>query len=370
MEMKINKDNYELFFMNYFDGLLKPEEIDALMLFLKNNPLLEDEFYSFENTAIPENQMPGLGNKNFLKKSVSDKPQIKHENIDEFLIAYIENDLNEKDIDRLMAFLKINPQYIDDLETYKKTISIPDTQIKFADKKSLKHKTAAKQFKIRYIYYATASAAAVVLFLFNIFFSDNVLENNDGLRLQNNRKVLEAGITLPFNRTPNNDNKTDDDIAFYNEKEKFLNNVAKSNGENLQKISHLETAYLPTSINQHNIDAQLRTEYSEMYSYIKISEQRLSTDDYSNILPEKPKESFVQYAFNKIFTGTNSSDTDSEQTNPTDVWQIVDIGTYGINALAKNKVVEVNRSIIQDEKVKTEFALGGNVLFSRTRSGK
>ena len=136
--MKINRDNYELFFINYFDGCLNPEELDDLMLFLKNNPDLEDELLSFEKIDVSAKEEAHFELKNSLKKTISDKREITPKNIDEFLIASLENDLTYNDTDRLEKFLEENPQYKSDLATYSKTILNPDLNITFPNKKMLK----------------------------------------------------------------------------------------------------------------------------------------------------------------------------------------------------------------------------------------
>lgn len=368
--MKLNRDNYELYFADYLEGLLKPEGVDELMVFLKNNPDLEDEFYSFKNISIPENENVFFENKNNLKKSTSDKKTITENNIDEFLIAYIENDLPAKDIIRLELFLKDNPKYQSDLEIFKKTISIPDLNVTFNAKKSLKKKTAAKEVSIKYFYYSVAAAAACILLFFNVFFSDiSPINDREGLRLAQKDLFLEAGMShVLFSDSQNNDtdNNTVNNIVNNNQIQNSDHSANKS--QLFEKISQRNSNFLLASNISPVVNSEKREEYSSIYNYVKTSEYKIETEDYSDIVPEKTRDSFIKYAANKILYNSKK-DKAAENDKKMGVWDIVDLGTYGINSLAKNNLIEVNRTK-ENNVVKTDFALGGNVVYSRSSTDK
>ena len=53
--MKISNENYEIWFLDYYEGQLAPEQVQELMNFLELNLDLKEEFEQFENiTLIPE----------------------------------------------------------------------------------------------------------------------------------------------------------------------------------------------------------------------------------------------------------------------------------------------------------------------------
>ena len=369
--MKLNRDNYELFFINYFEGLLKPEEVDELMLFLKYNTDLEDEFYTFKNISLPGKDSVFFENKNNLKKSTADKISITDKNIDEFLIASIENDLPAKDIERLEMFLEANPKYKSDLEIFKKTISTPDTSIRFDAKKSLKKKAVAKEYNIKYFYYSVVAAAACILLFFNIFFSDiSPMNNRKGLRYAQKDNFLEAGMTHSlFSGSENNndDNNASENIKTNNIRQKPVNNAVKY--QPLERMANRSSDMLLASNISPVVNVDKRDEYSSIYEYVKTSEYKMETSEYSDIIPDKPRDSFIKYAANKIFSNKSKDANNNGKSNKVGVWDIVDLGTYGINSLAKNNLIEVNRTK-ENNVVKTDFALGGNVVYSRTSSEK
>ncbi|KXK46137.1 MAG: hypothetical protein UZ10_BCD003001461 [Bacteroidetes bacterium OLB10] len=63
----INRENYEIWFIDYFDGKLSPEQTAELLLFLEENGDLKLEFDSFSNITLPEQDVK-FENKMSLKK--------------------------------------------------------------------------------------------------------------------------------------------------------------------------------------------------------------------------------------------------------------------------------------------------------------
>ncbi len=52
--MSINRNNYEAFFLDYFEGRLPEEGKEELMRFLELNPDLKKEFEGFEPVYLPK----------------------------------------------------------------------------------------------------------------------------------------------------------------------------------------------------------------------------------------------------------------------------------------------------------------------------
>lgn len=130
--MKINKNNYEAFFLDYYEGRLSPNEVAELLLFVEQHPELRSEFESFENITLDE-----------LEISFKDKSSLKKEvtvnNKDEYFIKAVEQTITPAEIEMLNAFLKQHPQSYYELELYKKTKLQPDPSVVFQEKDELKH---------------------------------------------------------------------------------------------------------------------------------------------------------------------------------------------------------------------------------------
>ena len=50
--MKITRENYESFFIDYLDGFLDEKLIDDFIEFLQQNPDLKEELSLFENVSV------------------------------------------------------------------------------------------------------------------------------------------------------------------------------------------------------------------------------------------------------------------------------------------------------------------------------
>jgi hypothetical protein len=129
--MNINKNNYEAFFLDYHEGNLTPQEVAELLLFVEQHPELKEEFESFENLTLDDLSSYTFENKEQLKKEVTVS------NKDEYFIRLIEGTLSSGEEKLVNDFLKQHPQFLTELELYKKTRLIPEKHV-FGNKNELK----------------------------------------------------------------------------------------------------------------------------------------------------------------------------------------------------------------------------------------
>ncbi|MBK7028795.1 MAG: hypothetical protein IPH45_06145 [Bacteroidales bacterium] len=139
--MKINKDNYEAYFLDYFEGNLSPYEVSELMSFMDQNPELKSEFEGFESiTVVPDANIQFDLKDSLKKNAMSSSAIINADNIDDLLIAEIEGLLSRTEKNQLEEFLKQNPAYLKDQVIYSHSKLSPDNLIIFSQKESLFHK--------------------------------------------------------------------------------------------------------------------------------------------------------------------------------------------------------------------------------------
>ncbi|MBK7172812.1 MAG: hypothetical protein IPH84_06185 [Bacteroidales bacterium] len=139
--MKINKDNYEAYFLDYFEGNLSPSEVSELMSFMDQNPELKSEFEGFESiTVVPDANIQFDLKDSLKKNAMSSSAIITADNIDDVLIAEIEGLLSTTEKNQLEEFLKQNPAYLKDQVIYSLSKLSPDNLIIFSQKESLLHK--------------------------------------------------------------------------------------------------------------------------------------------------------------------------------------------------------------------------------------
>ena len=132
-QMRIDKNNYEAFFLDYFEGTLSAERVAELMLFLEQHPELKKEFDEYENISLNdiEDEIK-FENKDQLKKET-----ISAANFEEIAISYIERKLTAEEETALFAFIEKNPEYKPQLELFRKTI-LTDEKIIFENRAGLK----------------------------------------------------------------------------------------------------------------------------------------------------------------------------------------------------------------------------------------
>ena len=130
--MRINRNNYEAFFLDYHEGNFNEELEKELFLFLDNNPDLKKEFESFESFVLPAPQS-SFGEKNSLKKSI-----VTFDNYQNYFIAYTENDLSAEEKSEIDDFIQQYDFLKPELEIFKKLKLVPDDGIVFENKIQLK----------------------------------------------------------------------------------------------------------------------------------------------------------------------------------------------------------------------------------------
>lgn len=114
--MNINRNNYEAFFLDYYDGGLSPVEVAEMLVFLQENPDLENIFEDYKEIILS-----GGGGvfpeKLILKKKYTESEietilasEITKDNCNHFFIVEMEGILSSEQKNRLDIFLLKNPE--------------------------------------------------------------------------------------------------------------------------------------------------------------------------------------------------------------------------------------------------------------------
>ena len=184
--MNINRNNYETFIIDYFDGNLKPDKVSELMGFLEKNPDIKEEFSGYEIVEFAPDDEIKFGEKIKLKKEiVYDVNKINETNYEDYFIAKLENDLTENETTYLENFLITNPHLNSQYQLFLKTKLQADKNIIFENKSSLKKYVFT--VSTRKILYYSVSIAASILIVWGIFFLQNT--NNTDTRLAEKKNM-------------------------------------------------------------------------------------------------------------------------------------------------------------------------------------
>ena len=135
--MKINSNNYEIYFLDYIEGRLNPVESAELLIFVEQSPQLKVEFESLNELCTLTKTNEHCELHSLLKKNPNSLiPEIHP--VDEKLIDYLEG---EPISENTFLFLNKLASIKKSFEQLKLTRLEPDNSIVFSDKGKLKKKT-------------------------------------------------------------------------------------------------------------------------------------------------------------------------------------------------------------------------------------
>jgi hypothetical protein len=163
--MKITRNNYEAFFLDYYEKSLSPDQVAELMVFLEENEDLKEEFYDFEDVILlPSDDTITFNRKNTLKKKdITPLGEIDGSNYEEYFIAALEGDLSEKESADVVTFLGRNPHTKLEYNAFRATFIKPQDTV-YQDKESLKKRGLFVVYRSVALY-AVSIAASILLFI-------------------------------------------------------------------------------------------------------------------------------------------------------------------------------------------------------------
>jgi hypothetical protein len=135
--MKINRKNYELYFVDYLDNNLSRGDMLEFMAFLAENPDLEEELNLVKEIKL-EPETISYSAKNSLKK-INEEVKITKEQFEELCIGNIENTLSKEEIILFETQIKLHPELEKEFKLFELSILKPNLTIEFSAKDSLKH---------------------------------------------------------------------------------------------------------------------------------------------------------------------------------------------------------------------------------------
>ena len=168
----ITRANYEMYFLDFYEGALDSSSKEELYAFLAEHADLRVEFESFSEVKIePEPNVVFSGKSALHRSSVTERNYISR------LVAYLEGDLDLNVKEEVEAYLTAKPGIAEELEILRKTRLHSDHSIVFLYKSSLKK--GAKVISIRTaVYRTTAIAASLVLLLLSYYIFNVTNESN------------------------------------------------------------------------------------------------------------------------------------------------------------------------------------------------
>lgn len=285
----------EEFFIAKTEGELTAEEERRLKIYIESFPEKEKELSYFNHAKLVPEKIE-FKDKNHLRKPTETKIPERFLNIDEFMIARLENELTldeEKGFSRLLIE---NPELEKEYQLFMQTRLVPEN-IVFNDKPILK-KAILVHNRYRRVFYLSASVAASILVILLFLFNINRKEAGNDKPVITNVKPVDAnsnirtqlpvknGTEIPVNMVPGKNYQTA--------------------GENVPVVLVKNTENT-VELNHHSNES---TDINELKKYLRHTVSVYSDKAYTVVYDEKVNEhrdySFQVEKTNPVFYNASS----------------------------------------------------------------
>lgn len=356
--MKINRNNYEIYFIDYFDGKLFPAERKELHAFLEANPDLKAELSEFENITLPKQKNINFSKKENLKKQeINSSGPVHESNYEDYFIASYEGDLSSEEKEHLKTFLKKNTFLEKEYKQFGKVFIKADDSIIYDKKDKLKKYPFAYQ---KTLYYTVGIAASLALLFGSLFLFwgeifkpakhplANVIqmqriENREDISLQDNEKTY----ILEQKEVPRNFFLS---LPLDPDERQYITRLEKKSSEgviDIFNVSGIENELIDMRFND------IRTRMSENEN-IFLAENMANKE---KTLVGK----ILQNSFNKLKSVFKSGKKeDEEKSQGLNLWNIAEAGIEGFNFLT-DKNIRLQR-VVNEKGETVSYALLGNNL--------
>ncbi|NOX47667.1 MAG: hypothetical protein GXO89_11895, partial [Chlorobi bacterium] len=194
--MKINKENYGAYFLDYYEKNLDTEQVAELLVFLEENPVLKEEFEDFDIEIILDfdNGLHFEKKESLKKTTLIAFGGIDETNYEETMLDELEGGLSEKGAAGLKGFLSANPKIKLEYNLLKSTFLVPDKTIVFENKEELKKEGVFAIYSTQ-IYYALSIAATIFILLGFFFGISRKGQNNRDFTKLNKIEILHPSFS-------------------------------------------------------------------------------------------------------------------------------------------------------------------------------
>ncbi|GAB4296832.1 MAG: hypothetical protein Kow0068_21190 [Marinilabiliales bacterium] len=377
MSMKIDLTNYEEFLLDYLDGNLDKNQEYMLLAFLANHPEIEEEFLELKENYVTLNTEANLfyQNKDNLKKDKKDLI-INDENLDELLIAKLENVLSPNEENQLNKYLEINPSASDTYSLYQKTILHPDKSIVYKNKQSLKRFATSKYQQYAFKYYISGIAAAIIL----LILTTSVLNRSQDGFLKTNTHIFDIALnkSINFNKNENISEfsivrvETPNIIAKSN---KLYNNQTTTSEEHdiYNNVTFLkdvisgmkELPYYNEDVNstEKNVFTTAYNAQNNQKSSNEIDKDKIvNPDDLVFISGELHNNEYINAFLEQIDYNEQTAVDDNNQ--GLTFWDIADFGIKSYNKLT-GKNISIKKEFDNKGKIKTLAINNNKFIYSK-----
>jgi hypothetical protein len=169
--MGINRDNYEEYFLLYADNELTDSEKAEVLMFVKHNKDLEEEFRMIHHTISRPDANVKLTDKSFLFRN-NTTAFINEKNYEEVFVLYHDDELTKKEKLDAEEFVSVHKELKNDFDLIGLARLIPESTVTFLNKKKLYKKEKSGKV-VPVIFWRMLVAAGFIgfgLWIINLYF--------------------------------------------------------------------------------------------------------------------------------------------------------------------------------------------------------
>ena len=177
--MKINRNNYEAYFIDYLEGVLDEKMVDDFIEFLQQNPDLKEELSLFETVSVGQEEIT------FNKKELLMKEKYDAEKeFNEAAVAIVEGEISSSEKTEFENYLSSHPEKQKEAELFSYTKLQPDESILFNKKNKIYRRSPGRTV----LFWSLRAAAVIVVALSVYTFID---KSSDKIIIENQVAVIE-----------------------------------------------------------------------------------------------------------------------------------------------------------------------------------
>jgi hypothetical protein len=297
--MEINKENYEIFILDYYEGRLNQSEELALFAFLDANSEIKAEFESFENISFADTEAISFDLKESLKKTDASAPAIINlTNYNSFFIAAIEGDLTAAQQKQLDIFLLQHPDLNEEFHLFQLTKLTADKNIVFENKPQLKKfiifNTAINK-KLIYQSFAIAASFLILMSVSLYFFNQkNITKQRIDTIQEISNTLIKKNKTTPDAVNVLADSKINHSNPINHQTIKESSVSPPNNAQ--QTVLMQELASIPPNrlaeVHSVNIINESRNENSNLCRLLVLAEEpAFAENNFTSVSKETEKDS-------------------------------------------------------------------------------
>lgn len=319
--MKIDKNNYEAFFLDFVEGKLDNSSTLEMLAFLRNHPELKSELESFSDVRL-ESSDESYQDKGFLKKMNFTNTLVTHRNFEDFCIAYYEKILTPEDAEKLEAFLEAHPDKKKDFLQYGKVMLKADKHLIFGSKGLLLKKS--KGAVVRTIILRWTAVAAGIVLAISIFYKSPVKDN-----------LIPENKTVVIN-SPKAEYNTVDTPKSVAEKP-----VRIDKSKNSYPVKPIYTVEAKTEVREGNLQYLEPIAIASVKSISELKRPELILSAENHFKEDAAKEDLELYKYAQNFIRKNVlKNSDSRKTSKKiTLWNIAEVTLKGYNQLTENEII-------------------------------